>query len=108
MSLTHSEKQRVEPKRKSNAPVQELPEFAQIWLAQQNPSPLFTMNKQETADYLSGLGFPTNKAAIVRAIYDGKLASKLAGKKRLVSRYDALVYALSGREFFGRDESVSA
>ncbi|WP_268787766.1 hypothetical protein [Mycolicibacterium iranicum] len=66
------------------------------------------MSKKQTADYLVSKGVPTNVHAIVRAIYDGKLASKRIGKKRLVSEYDALVWALSGREFFGQDDSPAS
>lgn len=86
----------------------ELPEYVKEALAQENPSRFFTMNKEETAEYLVSKGVPTNKHAIVRAIYDGKLASKRIGKKRVVSEYDALVFALSGREYFGHDDQESA
>lgn len=86
----------------------ELPDYVKDALAQENPSRFFTMSKEQTADYLISKGVPTNKHAIVRAIYDGKLASKRIGKKRLVSEYDALIFALSGREFFGQESEQSA
>lgn len=84
----------------------ELPEYTKAELIKHNPSRFFTMNKEQTAEYLTSKGVPTSKHTVIRAIYDGKLASKRIGKKRLVSEYDALVFALSGREFFGSKESA--
>ena len=86
----------------------ELPDYVKEALAQESPSRFFTMSKEQTADYLISKGVPTNKHAIVRAIYDGSLASKREGKKRLVSEYDALIFALSGREYFGQKSEQSA
>ena len=104
MSLTEAEKRKAIACRPATA--NDLPEHAKHWLAQQNPRPVFTMNKEEAATYLGGFGFPTNRAAVVRAVYSGKLASRLVGKKRLISQYDALVYALSGGEHFGLEKTA--
>lgn len=100
MSVTREEKQR--------RVVAEPPDYVKDVLAQESPNRFFTMSKQQTADYLVSKGVPTNVHAIVRAIYDGKLASKRIGKKRLVSEYDALLWALSGREFFGQDDNPAS
>ena len=66
------------------------------------------MNKQQVADYLKTKGVATTRHKVTRAIYDGTLASKLDGKRRLVSEYDALIWALSGREHFGTDNKATA
>lgn len=88
----------------------ELPEYTKAVLTQENPSRFFTMNKEQTAEYVNAKaeGMEATKYTITRAIYDGKLASKRIGKKRLVSEYDALVWLLSGREHFGQDDQASA
>lgn len=88
-------------------PHDELPDYIKDALAQENPSRFFTMNKQQVADYLKTKGVTTTRHKVTRAVYDGTLASKRDGKRRLISEYDALVWALSGREHFTRQE-VSA
>lgn len=104
MSRTEAEKKSAMPTRPATA--NDLPEHAKTWMSQQNPSPVFTMNKEEAAHYLGEFGFPTNRAAVVRAVYNGQLVSRLVGKKRLISQHDALVYALSGGEHFGLEASA--
>jgi len=88
----------------------ELPEYTRAVLEQENPSRFFTMNKEQTAEYVNSKaeGIDATKYTITRAIYEGQLASKRIGKKRLVSEYDALVWLLSGREHFGRNAEASA
>lgn len=86
----------------------ELPEYVKAELIKHDPSRFFTMSKQQVVDYLKTKGVATTRHKVIRAVYEGKLASKLDGKRRLVSQYDALVWALSGREHFTRDNQVSA
>ncbi|OBI79529.1 hypothetical protein A5664_15700 [Mycolicibacterium fortuitum] len=86
----------------------ELPDYIKAELIKQDPSRFFTMSKQQVVDYLKTKGVTTSRTKVIRAIYEGRLASKLDGKRRLVSQYDALVWALSGREHFTRNDQVGA
>lgn len=79
-------------------PRPEIPPDLLEWVRSQNFSPLGTMGKQETVDWLmADHNFEVSVHAVNRAISTGELASTYISGQTRVSQRDAILWALSRR-----------
>lgn len=102
MSRTPTEKAKITPPVKPEIPADLLE-----WVKQQNLSPLGTMSKEETRDWLeTDHKLAVSFNAVNMAIATGELASTYISGKTLVSQRDAILWALSRRREHGPRHST--
>lgn len=81
----------------------QLTDRQRAWIESLKPTPVATEDKSQILQYLLDKRLPATTYAIKTAIASGELPSKLVGRARRVSQFDALVWAVSRG-----DQQVSA